>query len=350
MRRSRNGSRAVVVVVGHGAALSPAGAHGMQGALHCGMTLILDRFKMLRPLAKGGMGEVFLAEDEVGGDRAVLKLLREDVEPHGATARFEHEIQVLRRLSHPQIPRWLGDGHWQKRRVVAVSHVDGMSLAELMVRLEQKLSPTTALFLMIDVLHALHKAHNVTADDGMLLGLVHRDVSPHNIVCDNRGRAHLIDFGVSVDSRFTDVTPGTLVGKVAYMAPEQASCFTVDHRADQFAVGVVFWELLTGRRLFRGESDQRTWKNVLACVVPNVQSLADVPTSVARVVTRMLDPNRTKRYASCAAAADALLVAAVDLPLGQVTPIATLQEAQLRQPVKQPVGTVVLDPVHAARW
>ena len=311
---------------------------------------ILNRFKMLRPLAKGGMGEVFLADDETTGERAVLKLLRADVEGACAVDRFEHEIQVLRRISHPLIPRWLADGEWQGRRVVAVSHVDGMSLAELMSRLDQRLSATTALFLTIDVLHALQKAHSVTTDDGLVLGLVHRDVSPHNIVCDNRGRAHLIDFGVSVDVRFTDVTPGTLVGKVAYMAPEQASCFTVDARADQFAIGVVFWELLTGRRLFRGDSDQRTWKNVLACVVPDVTQYAEVPASIAKVVARMLDPNRTRRFASCAVAADALLAAAVDLPLGEVTAIATLTEAQARKPVAPVVKTVVLDPAAAAAW
>ncbi|MDP2343824.1 MAG: serine/threonine-protein kinase [Deltaproteobacteria bacterium] len=312
---------------------------------------ILERFKMLRPLAKGGMGEVFLADDEATGERAVLKMMiRDEVEAAGASARFEHEIQILRRLNHPLIPRWLADGEWQGRRVVAVSHVDGLSLAELMTRLEQRLSATTALFLMIDTLHALHKAHSVVADDGMALGLVHRDVSPHNIVCDNRGRAHLIDFGVSVDKRFTDLSPGTLVGKIAYMAPEQASCFSVDARADQFAVGVVFWELLCGRRLFRGDSDQRTWKNVLACVVPDVSQFAEVPASIARAVARMLDPNRTRRFSSCAVAADALLSAAVDLPLGQVTPIATLQEAQSRKPVGMPTTTVVLDPLAAAAW
>ncbi len=311
---------------------------------------ILDRFKMLRPLAKGGMGEVFLADDEDTGERAVLKMLRDDVEARGAVDRFEHEIHVLRRVFHPLIPRWLADGEWQGRRVVAVSHVEGMSLAELMGRLKQRLSATTALFLMIDVLHALQKAHSATTDDGLALGLVHRDVSPHNIVCDQRGRAHLIDFGVSVDIRFTDVTPGTLVGKVAYMAPEQASCFAVDARADQFAVGVVFWELLTGRRLFRAESDQRTWKNVLACIVPEVSQFAEVPASISRVVSRMLDANRTRRFATCSDAADALLSAAIDLPMGEVTPIATLNEAQLRPPVSPRVTTLVLDPLADAAW
>ena len=115
MRRSA----AVVVVVGQAAAAGSV-VCGMPAAVHCAKNLILDRFKMLRPLAKG-MGEVLLAADEACGERAVLKLLREDVEPQGANARFEHEIQVLRRLAHPLIPRWLADGHWQKRRVVAVS-------------------------------------------------------------------------------------------------------------------------------------------------------------------------------------------------------------------------------------
>lgn len=296
---------------------------------------VLERFNVVRPLAVGGMGELFLANDAETGQRAVLKVLRDDIGALGSEKRFEHEIQVLRRISrhsHPLIPPWLADGEWDGRRVVAVGHVAGMSLAELMARLSHRVSVTTAVLLAIDVLNALHQAHRITTDDGVCLGLVHRDVSPHNIVCDLRGRAHLIDFGVSVDVGFADATPGMLIGKIAYMAPEQASAAEVDARTDQFALGVVLWELLTGYRLFLGDSDRSTWSNVQSGVVPAIELFADVPRSISTTVCRMLEPRPTARFGSCGDAADALLRAAMDLPLGEFSPIATLEEAMSSPP------------------
>ncbi len=287
------------------------------------------------------MGQIFLADDTVTGAKSVLKVLRDDIDTDGAAARFEHEIEVLRSVNHPLIPRWQADGRWEGKRVVAVEHVEGMSLAELMVGLDKPLPVATSLFLVVDMLQALHRAHSVCTDDGALRGLVHRDISPHNVLCDLRGRAHLIDFGVSTDKGFADVTPGVLVGKVAYMAPEQASGFSVDARADQFATGVVLWELIAGKRLFRGENDQRTWRNVLACVVPDLSVIADAPPSVAHVVAKMLDANRTLRFASCAAAADALLLAAADLPMGDIAPVSQLM-AQAKKRLARPKKTVVL--------
>lgn len=287
------------------------------------------------------MGQIFLADDTVTGAKAVLKVLRDDIDTEGAAARFEHEIDVLRSVAHPLIPRWLADGRWQGKRVMAIEHVEGMSLAELMVGLEKPMPVATSLFLVVDVLQALHRAHNISTDDGAMRGLVHRDISPHNVLCDARGRAHLIDFGVSTDKGFADVTPGVLVGKVAYMAPEQASGFSVDARADQFATGVVLWELLAGKRLFRGDSDQRTWRNVLACVVPDLSVVAGAPPSVARVVSKMLDANRNLRFASCAAAADALMLAAVDLTMGEIPPVSELMARAKKRPAR-PAKTVVL--------
>ncbi len=297
--------------------------------------VVLGRFKVRHSLARGGMGEIFLADDVVTGGKAVLKVLREDIDGDGATARFEHEIDVLKSLSHPLVPHHLADGHWDGKRVVALAHVEGVSLAEIMVTLSKPMPAHLACFLLVDVLRALHRSHTLQMDDGAPRGLVHRDVSPHNVLCDARGRAHVIDFGVSTDASFADVTPGVLVGKVAYMAPEQASGFTVDHRADQFAAGVVLWELLAGKRLFRGDSDQKTWRNVLACVVPDIAELAGVPRAVAAVVKKMLDANRTLRFANCNVAADALLMAAAELPMGDGPSMTELIEKAKKKQKKQ---------------
>lgn len=292
------------------------------------------------------MGEIFLAEDTHGGGPAVLKMLRQDVVVDDAAARFEHEIEVLKALQHPRVPRYLADGTSNGVRVVALAHVDGLSCAELMDGLRRPLPLATSLFLIVDVLQALHRAHTLTTDDGAPRGLVHRDVSPHNILCDSRGRGHLIDFGVSTDKGFPDVTPEIVVGKVAYMAPEMAAGFGADARADQFAAGVVLWELVTGRRLFRGDSDQSTRRNVLACTVPELggRDGPDVPPSVAAVISRMLLPNRTHRYASCHEAAHALLLAAVDVELGVDVPATQLmmEARREKQPRARSSSTLVL--------
>ena len=304
------------------------------------MSLIVDRFRILCPLAQGGMGELFLADDgaAVRGDRAVLKMLRDDINDDGAAARFEHEIEVLRAVQHRLIPRWLADGHWQGKRFVALAHVDGVPLSDVMMALKTTMSPTMTVSIAIDVLHALHRAHTLQADDGAPLGLVHRDVSPHNIICDDLGRGHLIDFGVSVDSRFADATEGCLVGKVAYMAPEQAAGFSLDGRADQFAVGVVLWELLMSRRLFRADSEQRTWRNVIDCKVP---ALTGVSKSVANVVGRMLRPDRGSRFDTSLHAADALTAACATLPVIDTDTVADIvyearrRRARMNEPLER---------------
>lgn len=298
------------------------------------MSRIMDRFRILRPLAQGGMGDLFLADDgaAIRGDRAVLKMLRDDVDDEGAAARFEHEIEVLRSVQHRLIPRWLADGHWQGKRFVALAHVDGVSLADVMMALSAPMSPTIAVSVAVDVLQALDRAHALTADDGAPLNLVHRDVSPHNIICDENGRGHLIDFGVSVDARFADNTEGCLVGKVAYMAPEQAAGFALDARADQFSVGVVLWELLMSRRLFRADSEQRTWRNVIDCNVPEITTVAR---PVADVVHRMLAADRTKRFGSCHLAAEALRAAASRLPVVALGTVADLLYEARRQSERQ---------------
>ncbi|MDP2345796.1 MAG: serine/threonine-protein kinase [Deltaproteobacteria bacterium] len=292
------------------------------------MQIVLDRFEIARPLARGGMGMVHLARDLSTGREVVVKVLRADVDVDGAAARFEHEIEVGRAMSHALVPRLVAEGTWAGQRVTATEYVDGVNLGMLVASLGERLPTSTAVSIIVDVLSALHEAHCLVADDGAPRGLVHRDVSPQNIVCDRRGRGWLIDFGVSTDRAFADHTPGVLIGKLAYMAPEQACGFEVDGRADQFAAGVVLWELLSGRRLVTGVGDREVWEKVVACDIPNLADVCDVDVGIADVVARMLSPKRTRRFATCAAAADALLAAAPELGPALVPAVAALLESR----------------------
>jgi eukaryotic-like serine/threonine-protein kinase len=283
--------------------------------------LVLGRFQVLRSLGEGGMGVLLISRDMETGRQAILKMPRMLVsKDDAAIKRFEHEIEVLRRLKHPRIPSWLADGMWAGRRVLALEHVEGLTASQLVHR-RGSLVPAGAAPLVADVLAALHATHVLCADDGAPLELVHRDVSPQNIVVDASGRGNLIDFGVSTDARFDGgLDEGHVVGKVGYMAPEVVGGGRVGPATDQFAAGIVLWELITARRLFRADTERNTWKNILRCDVPRLDAFtADapagrrVPRELADVVARMLDPDPESRYATCADASRALFTASGEL-------------------------------------
>ncbi len=296
------------------------------------MTLIFRRFRVVEALAQGGMGEIFLVDDVVNGGRAVLKVRRADVD-HGA-ARFEHEVEVLRALDHPLIPRWLADGEWQGRRAVAVAYVEGLPLGQVMARIARPFAPRAVVAVGVDVLRALDHAHRLVTDDGVPRALVHRDVSPHNILVSPTGRAHLIDFGIATDVGFGEETATEVSGTPAYMAPEQASGQAIDDRADQFALGVVLWEMLAGTDLFGGESLESVWRKLGRCVIPALPTLPDLPGPMSMVVMRMLSVRPQDRFSSCAGAAEAL---SASLAPSDTAVAALLEEASAIAAVAAPV-------------
>ena len=258
------------------------------------------------------MGVLLVARDLETGRQAILKMPRMVVSHDGAAIRrFEHEIEILRRLRHPRVPAWLADGTWAGRRVLAIEHVEGLTVSQLIHR-RGPLPANAAAPIVADVLAALHKTHCMQADDGAPLRLVHRDVSPQNVVVDAQGRGNLIDFGVSTDARFDGgLDEGHVVGKVGYMAPEVVGGGEIGPQTDQFAAGIVLWEMLTARRLFRADNERATWKNILRCDVPRLDTnTANAPKAVADVVARMLDADPSARFHHCADASRALFLAA----------------------------------------
>lgn len=274
--------------------------------------LVLNRFQVLRSLGEGGMGVLLLARDQETGRQAILKMPRMLVSHESATIRrFEHEIEILRHLRHPRVPAWLADGIWAGRRVLAIEHVEGLTVSQLIHR-RGPLPAAAAAPLVADILTALHATHVLRADDGAPLHLVHRDVSPQNVVVDPKGRGHLIDFGVSTDARFDGgLDEGHVVGKVGYMAPEVVGGGDIGPATDQFAAGIVLWEMLTARRLFRADCERATWRNILRCDVPRVEGNgSSTAVAVADVVARMLHVNPAARFRHCHEAAQALFLAA----------------------------------------
>ncbi|MCC7541627.1 MAG: serine/threonine protein kinase, partial [Deltaproteobacteria bacterium] len=255
-------------------------------------------YVLLSRLARGGMGEVFVAMrgDIEGAERlVVVKTVRPDlVSDPDFVARFLDEGRILCQLQHSsiaqvhEVARTRDDARGGAETVfVAMEHVEGKTLAQVVARAHERgiyVPVPAALGAIGAVLEGLDHAHRRIGLDGKSLGLIHRDVSPQNIVVSYEGDTKVIDFGTAkANVRRLRTTQGFVLGKPGYLAPEQArSPVKVDARSDLFAVGVVLWETLAGTRFARGESDDHVKR--LAEGSFEVRSLAgNVPGVTARL-------------------------------------------------------------------
>jgi serine/threonine protein kinase len=234
--------------------------------------------------------------------------------------------------------------------VLAIEHIEGLTAAQLVHR-RACVPAAAAVPVAADLLTALHATHSLTTDDGAPLRALHRDVSPQNVVIDRSGIGHLIDFGASTDATFDGaVDEGHVVGKAGYMAPEVVGGGAAGPAIDQFAAGIVLWEMLTGRRLFRRDSDVSTWRSISRCEVPSLAALVpSIPRATELAVQRMLAAQPADRYPTCAAAADALRASVVqcrlsldrgDLVAGRVTRRRAVRTVRLR-PLKVRADTTL---------
>lgn len=258
------------------------------------MNARVGRYELLERLGHGGMGEVFLARAEGASAVVVLKRLL----PHLAHDRelgrqFLREAGISARLVHPHIARVLELGEAGGAFFFTMEFIEGRSLNAV-----GRLPVAQAVRVVADAAAALDAAHSATDSSGRALGVVHGDVTPRNLLVGADGSTRLIDFGLSKLKEHRD--EDSLGGTYEYMAPEQALEGVTDSRTDQFSLGVVFWELLTGRRLFGGDSDVATIDQVVECQVsPSGTAFDDV-------VMRMLEKEPSRRFARCADVADLL--------------------------------------------
>jgi len=266
----------------------------------------LGRFQIIGRLATGGMAEVYLAlSGELPGYRTLLVVKR--ILPHLASNRqfigmFLDEARLAALLDHPNVVRIIEVGHDGEEYFLAMELVQGKPLSAVLrkaMRERRPPSPALAAYVIAQAASGLGYAHALTDGDGRPLGVVHRDVSPQNILVSFEGAVKLIDFGVArAFGRVAHTSPGGLKGKIEYMSPEQASAEEVDHRADVFALGVVLWEVLTGRRLYRRETELATMRAILDDPIPRPSEVADVPPELDAVVMRALRKRRDARFAS----------------------------------------------------
>ena len=270
------------------------------------------KYDLLKRIGAGGMGEVFLARTRESPDLVVVKRILPHLTENARFLRlFLDEARIAARLVHPNIARILELGEAEGSWFVAMEYVPGRDLRDLLRRMKEReeLTPVeVALRIGVEVAAGLDYAHRATDNVGKPLKIVHRDVSPHNILISRYGDVKLIDFGVAkAANKSMHTATGILKGKFPYMAPEQANAKRVDPRTDVFALGIVLWELLTVRHLFRGKSDAATLKKVRACEVgaPS-EAVPQIPKSVDKLLLRALEKEPRRRYPNARAFGEAI--------------------------------------------
>lgn len=267
------------------------------------------------------MGEVFLARAPDLGQVVVKRILPHLTENARFLRLFLDETRIAARLTHPNIARIHELGEVRDTWYVAMELVQGKDLRQLLKRLREQGGTTplpVALFVAREIALALAYAHGLKDASGKSLKVVHRDVSPHNIVVSSEGAVKLIDFGVArAANKSVHTASGMLKGKFPYMAPEQAMAKKVDARTDVFALGICLWEMLAGQSLFRGKTDAATLKAVRACdVVAPSKFDPIVPRAVDKIVLRALQKDPKERFPT----ADAMREALEDVMAGMPAP------------------------------
>ena len=276
----------------------------------------LDRFELVAELAAGGMATVYLARlGGAGGFQRFVAIKR--LHPHLARENefiemFLDEARLAARIHHPNVVPILEIGQSDEGYYLVMEYIEGDTLGRLLARsaqTQQKIPQPIGVRIVLDALAGLHAAHELKDDEGKPLELVHRDVSPQNILVGVDGSSRITDFGVArAASRLSTTRTGQLKGKLAYMAPEQVKeARTVDRRADVFAMGTCLWEVLACKRLFKGDGEADTMNRVLNEPIPQLRAVVPGISAVLdTVVMKALDRDRAKRYSNAAEFADAL--------------------------------------------
>jgi serine/threonine protein kinase len=230
------------------------------------------------------------------------------------TKMFIDEAKIAAKLSHPNIVQVFELGEIEAEYFMSMEYVRGHDLAETMRTLWARVGPPRpelVAYIGREMCRALAYAHEFTSEDGHVLGMIHRDVSPSNVMLSFDGAVKILDFGIAKalggDAADEGTKSGTLKGKFAYMAPEQTVSNEIDRRIDIFATGIVLHEILTGRRLFKGDNDMQTIERVRRCeVTPPSLFNPLCPPELDRIVLQALARERDERYQSASEMADAL--------------------------------------------
>jgi hypothetical protein len=272
-----------------------------------GETTRLGSFEIVRKLARGGMAEIFLARTRGPSGFEKLVVLKKILPKYAGKQRFVQlfldEAKLAASLDHPNIAQVYDIGTVDGSYFFTMEYLHGQDVRSILHRTWRtgdRFPIEHAVQIARHVASALHFAHEKQRADGTLLGIVHRDVSPSNIIVTYDGATKLLDFGVAKTTASTVKTrTGALKGKVAYMSPEQARGAPVDRRSDIFALGIVLWEMVTTQRLYRGENDLATLQLIITHPPRRPTALRpECPIELERIVLRALADDPGARYAT----------------------------------------------------
>ncbi|HEY8432419.1 MAG TPA: serine/threonine-protein kinase, partial [Sandaracinaceae bacterium] len=274
-----------------------------------------QRYRVVDRLEAGGMAEVFRGEAlSVQGFKKQVAIKR--VLPHLAQNKsfismFLDEARLGARLNHANIVTVFDIGAADNTYFIVMEYVDGCNLKAIIEHFRQlgrRIPVKEAVYIAMEACRGLSYAHELVDEDGRELGIVHRDISPPNILLSKRGEVKVTDFGLAkATTQLEKTDPGVVKGKFSYLAPEAALGEVVDARADIFALGIVLWEMIAGRRLFLGETDYQTVKLVQQANVPSLMRLnPEVDPELEAIVMKALTRDPRERYQSARELGDAL--------------------------------------------
>lgn len=263
----------------------------------------IGRYRVIAKLGQGGMARVFLtlAPGPAGFHKLlVVKQLREELsdDPDFLTM-FLDEARLAARLNHPNVVHTYEVGGEEDSYFIAMDYLEGQPLNRLLAKAGRDVFPLDVhLRIISDALTGLHYAHELQDFDGSPLHVVHRDVSPANVFVTYDGQVKLVDFGIAKAAGSTGVTrEGTVKGKIAYIAPEQARAKATDRRADIFSVGVMLWEALAGRRIPKGQDDAITLNNRVKGREPKIPEVApQTPQALVHICERAMALKADDRF------------------------------------------------------
>ncbi|WP_047859080.1 serine/threonine protein kinase [Archangium gephyra] len=265
---------------------------------------LFGKYQLLKKLATGGMAEVWLARQKgiegFAKNVVVKRILPHLAEDQEFVGMFGNEARIAARFNHPNIAQVYEFGEANGTYFIAMEFIHGEDLGRVMRKAYNAggwIARPLAIRIVASACEGLYYAHTRTDDNGKPLKVVHRDISPQNILISFDGSVKLVDFGIAkAADQATATKSGAIKGKFAYMAPEQAAGKPLDHRADIFAIGLVLYELLTGTRPLKRESELGTLQAAMECNILPPSQVADVPPELDEVVMRALAKAADDRY------------------------------------------------------
>ncbi len=265
------------------------------------------KFKLVRKIAEGGMGAVYEAIQYGGDGFEKIVAIKTILEDYSADAEFVEmfigEAKLVADLIHQNIVQVYQLGKVGNRYYIAMEYVHGVNIEEFLERhqeLERRIPIELVAFIVSRICLGLHYAHTKTDKEGNPLNVVHRDVSPKNIMIDTQGVVKVTDFGIAKAKAYMRNREGEiLMGKVQYMSPEQARFEQTDKRSDVFSLAIVMYEMLAGRNIFSDDNTIITMKNITESIIPPIRQYnSKVPPELEKIMMKALERDRNQRYQS----------------------------------------------------